>query len=75
VLSGFPPAFLFQVWSAVHVLLVSHTSRVDGCGFYSALILVESKMLKQVHSTSYATVSAMPLSAKIGRQKTATVAV
>jgi len=29
---------------------VDYTSRGDGCGFYSELILVESKALKQAHS-------------------------
>jgi len=28
----------------------NYTSRGDGCGFYSELILVESKALKQAHS-------------------------
>jgi len=31
-------------------LFIIYTSRGDGCGFYSALILVESKALKQAHS-------------------------
>jgi len=53
----------------------SYISRGDGCGFYSALILVESKALKQAHSKLHNFFSATQLSAKIGGQKTATVAV
>jgi hypothetical protein len=52
-----------------------YTSCSYRCGFYSELIVVESKVIKQTHSLRYTTGLLTPLSAKIAPQKTTVVAV
>jgi hypothetical protein len=49
--------------------LHNYTSHGYECGFYSELILVESKAIKQAHSSGYATVLLTPLSAKSTNRK------